>query len=437
MDYLYVVVFFAAITELKSENLIHAYHDRSDGGLLACICEMSFASHVGIDIHLDGLGDDDVASLFSEELGAVIQINADDFDKANNIIINHNLALITHVVGKPNNKNSIIISHGRKVIYEEKWSKLLKLWTSTSHAIQSLRDNPKCADEELISLIDENNPGLSANLTFDIDEDFSALYISTGVCPNIAVLREQGVNGHMEMAAAFDRAGFNAIDVHMTDLVEKRQKLSDFQGLVACGGFSYGDVLGAGGGWAKSILFNSYLKDEFASYFANPNIIALGVCNGCQMLSQLTEIIPGTEHWPVFMQNESEQFEARLVMVEIKLSESLLFKDMHGSTLPIVVAHGEGKADLSEASLMYLKKHHQISINYINNSLQVTEKYPYNPNGSLEGIAGFCNEDGRITIMMPHPERLFRSIQHSWHPSEWNENGPWLRMFRNARKALD
>ena len=429
--------FFAAITELKSENLIHAYHDRSDGGLLACICEMSFASHVGIDICLDEIGDDVIASLFSEELGAVIQIDTDGFDKANNILIKHNLDFITHEFGKLNNKNTISISHEKKIIYEEKWSALLKLWANTSHAIQSLRDNSECADEELSSLTDENNPGLSANLTFDIEEDIYAPYINIGVRPKIAVLREQGVNGHMEMAAAFDRAGFNAIDVHMTDLIEKRQKLSNFQGLVACGGFSYGDVLGAGGGWAKSILFNNYLKDEFASYFANPKIFALGVCNGCQMMSQLSEIIPGTEHWPRFVQNKSEQFEARLVMVEIKPSKSLLFEDMHGSTLPIVVAHGEGKADLSKESLIHLQKHHQISVNYINNNLQPTDIYPYNPNGSVEGATGFCNRDGRITIMMPHPERLFRTIQHSWHPSEWKETGPWMRMFKNARKSLD
>ena len=427
---------FAAITELKSENLIHAYHDRSDGGLLACICEMSFASHVGIDINLDELGNDVIASLFSEELGVVIQIDADDFDKANSVMAKHNLAYITHVFGKPNNKNTISISHEKKIIYEKYWSDLLKLWASTSHAIQSLRDNAECADEELISITDNNNPGLSANLTFDINEDISVPYINKGVPPKIAVLREQGVNGHMEMAAAFDRAGFDSIDVHMTDLIEKRQKLDSFQGLVACGGFSYGDVLGAGGGWAKSILFNSYLKDEFSSFFANSNIFALGVCNGCQMMSQLSEIIPGADQWPRFIQNKSEQFEARLVMVEIRVSKSLLFNGMQGSTLPVVVAHGEGKAEASEDSFTYLQKYNQISMNYINYNYQATECYPFNPNGSAQGATGFCNEDGRVTIMMPHPERLFRSVQYSWHPTEWKEDGAWMRMFRNARKLL-
>ncbi len=428
---------FAAITELKAENLIHAYHDRSDGGLLACICEMSFASHVGIDVQLDGLGDDVIASLFSEELGAVIQIDADDFDKAGNIMVKHNLALVTHVFGKPNTTNIISLSHNKEVIYEKDWSELLKLWSNTSHAIQSLRDNPKCADEELETITDENNPGLSVNLTFDINEDTSAPYISAGFRPRIAVLREQGVNGHIEMAAGFDRAGFDSVDVHMTDLIEKRQKLDSFQGLVACGGFSYGDVLGAGGGWAKSILFNSYLKDEFAKYFTNPDIFALGVCNGCQMMSQLREIIPGAEHWPIFVQNTSEQFEARLIMVEVKDSASLLFNDMHGSTLPVVVAHGEGRAEVSNDSLDYMNKRNQVALNYINNNLQLTDIYPFNPNGSPQGATGFCNEDGRFTIMMPHPERLFRSVQNSWHPDEWKEDGAWLKIFRNARKILD
>jgi len=428
---------FAAITELKAESLIHAYHDRSDGGLLASICEMSFASHIGIDIHLDELGDDAIASLFSEELGAVIQIDAEDFDKADKIMVKHNLAFVTHDLGKPNDKNTISISHNKEIIYQKECSELLKLWSNTSHAIQSLRDNPKCANEELESILDENNPGLSAKLTFNLNEDTSAPYINTGVRPKIAVLREQGVNGHIEMAAAFDRAGFDSVDVHMTDLIEKRQKLENFQGLVACGGFSYGDVLGAGGGWAKSILFNRYLKDEFSGFFANPDIFALGVCNGCQMMSQLSEIIPGAEHWPTFVQNTSEQFEARLVMVEIKDSASLLLTDMYGSTLPVVVAHGEGKVDVTKVSLAYMNKHNQVTMNYINNINQVTELYPYNPNGSPQGTTGFCNEDGRITIMMPHPERLFRSIQYSWHPSDWKENGAWLKMFRNARKIID
>ena len=428
---------FSAITDLKAENLIHAYHDRSDGGLLTSICEMSFASHVGIDLKLDDLGNDVIASLFSEELGTVIQINAEDVDKINSIFTKHNLASNTHVIGSLNKTNSILISYNKKVIYEKPWPELLGLWSSTSHAIQSLRDNPKCADEEFENTVDIDNPGLSANLSFDVNEDICSPYINNVVKPKIAVLREQGVNGHMEMAAAFDHAGFDAVDVHMTDLIEKRQKLDSFQGLVACGGFSYGDVLGAGGGWAKSILFNSYLKDEFASYFANPNIFALGVCNGCQMMSQLKEIIPGAEHWPIFVQNTSEQFEARLVMVEIESSASMLLNEMHGSTLPVAVAHGEGMAKLSATSLKQLAERNQIALKYISNNLQDTEIYPFNPNGSPQGSTGFCNEDGRITIMMPHPERLFRTVQYSWHPMKsWADYGPWMRMFRNARKYL-
>ena len=432
---------FAAITELKSENLIHAYHDRSDGGLLATLCEMCFASHTGIDLDINSLAseksNDEIACLFTEELGAVVQINAKDLDKTNSILAKHNLATNAHVVGSPNNTNTLRILSNQKTIYEKTWPELLSLWSNTSHAIQSLRDNPKCADEEFKTIVDINNPGLSAKLSFDINDDICAPYINSGVKPRIAVLREQGVNGHMEMAAAFDRAGFVAVDVHMTDLIDKRQKLDSFQGLVACGGFSYGDVLGAGGGWAKSILFNGYLKEEFSNYFANLDVFALGVCNGCQMMSQLKEIIPGADHWPEFVQNTSEQFEARLVMVEIQPSASILLDGMQGSSLPVAVAHGEGRAVLSEIKLKELVKNDQITLKYINNNLQDTEIYPFNPNGSPQGATGFCNQDGRFTIMMPHPERLFRSIQYSWHPREWAEDGPWLRMFRNARKYLN
>ncbi len=429
--------FFAAITELKSAGLIHAYHDRSDGGLLACICEMSFASHAGLDIHIDDLGDDFIASLFAEELGAVIQIAEEDYDAVVNSLAKHKLDSFTYVLGKPNNENTLSISHSNKVIYKNKWSELIKAWSSTSYAIQSLRDNPLCADQELEVTTDEKNPGLSAKLNFDINEDITLPYINKGVNPKIAVLREQGVNGHIEMAAAFDRAGFDAVDVHMTDLISKRQKLENFNGLVACGGFSYGDVLGAGGGWAKSILFNNYLKDEFETFFNNKNVFALGVCNGCQMMSQLKNIIPGAQDWPEFIQNESEQFEARLVMVEILESPSIFFQGMQGSALPIVVAHGEGNAVHTGNGLDQLQKDNLIAIQYINNYLQVSEKYPFNPNGSPLGATGFCNDDGRFTIMMPHPERLFRTVQYSWHPEGWNEDGPWMRIFRNARNFIE
>ena len=428
---------FSFVTELKSKKLICAYHDRSDGGLLACVCEMSFASHTGIDLYIDALGDDVIASLFTEELGVVFQFADNDLNVIEELLCKYNLDTCAHVVGRLNDQNLISINNGEEIIYEKKWPELIRLWSNVSYSIQSLRDNIKCANEELESIIDENNPGLSVNLNFDIKDEYEAPYINSGVQPKIAVLREQGVNGHMEMAAAFNLAGFDAFDVHMTDLIEKRQLLNRFQGLVACGGFSYGDVLGAGGGWAKSILYNNYLKDEFSTFFANENRFALGVCNGCQMISQLKEIIPGAENWPQFVQNESEQFEARMVMVKILKTSSLMLKGMQNSTLPVVVAHGEGRADYTNGSLEYLQRHDQVTMQYINNHLQVTEKYPYNPNGSEAGATGFCNHDGRITIMMPHPERLFRAIQYSWKPKEWSEDGPWMKMFRNARLELN
>ena len=429
--------FFAAITDMKAENLIHAYHDRSDGGLFACLCELSFASHIGLDIQIDTLGDDVIASLFAEELGAVIQIADKDYDEVLDILSTYHLDFFVHSIGKPNNQNKISISHSGNVVYENNWPELISTWSKTSHAIQSIRDNSVCADQEFDIITDEKNSGLSANLTFNLDEDISSPYLNKGVNPKIAVLREQGVNGHIEMAAAFDRAGFDAIDVHMTDLIDQRQKLDNFNGFVACGGFSYGDVLGAGGGWAKSILFNSYLKDEFEQFFNNENVFGLGVCNGCQMMSQLKEIIPGAELWPNFVQNESEQFEARLVMVEIMDSPSIFLQEMQASRLPVVVAHGEGRADCTKEALDELRKANLISIKYINNNLQPTEIYPFNPNGSLQGATGFCNQDGRFTIMMPHPERLFRTVQYSWHPKNWKEDGPWMRIFRNARKFID
>ena len=431
-----LINFFNAISALKSEGLIHAYHDRSDGGLFVTICEMCFASHVGINIDIDDLGPEPIPSLFAEELGCVIQISKSSIQQVLAILVENDLSNQTHLLGEINNSDEIVISKGEQTIYKQNRVQLQSWWMQTSFSIQSLRDNPLCAQQELDAILDVNNPGLSAKLTFDPTEDVSAPFINAGIFPSIAILREQGVNGHVEMAAAFDRAGFNAVDVHMTDLLMERVKLESFQGLVACGGFSYGDVLGAGGGWAKSILFNSKLKDAFAEFFARENVFALGVCNGCQMLAQLNELIPGAELWPKFIRNTSEQFESRLVMVKVLESPSILFDGMQGSTLPIVVAHGEGKADLSETSTETLMQQKLISMQFVNNNLQVTEKYPFNPNGSRQGATAFCNEDGRFTIMMPHPERLFRSVQHSWRPKEWQEDGPCMRMFRNARVAL-
>ncbi len=426
---------FSAIVDLKQQNLIHAYHDRSDGGLLVTICEICFASHVGIDFKIDELGIDPIASLFSEELGVVFQVSRQDEEKVLAILNEHDLRNNTFCFGEINNSDEIVIHYKDKEFYKNDRTELLKLWMQTSYHIQSLRDNPQCAKQELEAIIDKNNPGLSANLTFAVNEE--APQIKTSIRPKIAVLREQGVNGHMEMAAAFDRAGFDSVDVHMTDLIHHRQNLKTFQGLVACGGFSYGDVLGAGGGWAKSILFNTQLKDEFAEFFSRQDVFALGVCNGCQMMSQLKELIPGAEHWPRFIRNTSEQFEARLVMVKILESPSILFKGMENSTLPIAVAHGEGKAECSDEALAHLIEHNLIPMQYINNTLQVTEKYPFNPNGSTQGATAFCNQDGRFTIMMPHPERLFRAVQHSWRPDSWQENGAWMKIFRNARELFN
>lgn len=431
-----LVNLFQAITDLKRAGLICAYHDRSDGGLFATLCEMSFASHVGLDVFLDSLDSDPTAALFSEELGAVIQVTEKDRDEVLSIITKHDLAEHTHVIACLNNSDTINVSHQGQTIYQGDRIALQRLWMRTSHAIQRLRDNPECADQELDSILDPDDPGLSAQLAFDPVDEGGPPSIHIQVRPSVAILREQGVNGHMEMAAAFERAGFECTDVHMTDLIEGRHSLDAFQCLVACGGFSYGDVLGAGGGWAKSILFNDRLKEAFGGFFERKDTLVLGVCNGCQMLAQLAELIPGAEGWPQFVHNTSGQFEARLVMAEVLPSPSQFLQGMQGSCLPVAVAHAEGRAKFSEGALDALRQREMISMRFVDNHLQATDKYPYNPNGSPQGVTAFCNEDGRITIMMPHPERLFRSVQYSWRPGGWGEEGPWMQMFNNAREAL-
>ncbi len=442
-----LIGFFNAVTELKRAGLIHAYHDRSDGGLFAAICEMSFASHVGLSIEigdLEGTGDPEtgdvnaapLARLFSEELGAVIQVAGGDVRRVLEVFAKYGLDGHVHILGGLNGLHEIVIRNRGRVVYRHSRKELQRLWMQPSYQIQALRDNPECARQELESILDEDDKGLSATPVFDIAEDISLPFIHAGIRPKVAILREQGVNGHVEMAAAFDRAGFDAVDVHVTDLSSARQTLATFQGLAACGGFSYGDVLGAGGGWAKSILFNTRLRDEFAAFFSRGEVFALGICNGCQMLARLKALIPGAEHWPKFVRNSSEQFEARLVMVRILESPSIFFSGMQGSTLPVAVAHGEGRADVSDTSTRLLLERRSVPMQFINNDLQPTEQYPYNPNGSPQGVTAFCNEDGRVTIMMPHPERLFRTVQYSWHPKTWREDGPWMRMFRNARVAL-
>jgi len=448
--------FFAAIQELNAADLLLAYHDRSDGGLFACACEMAFAGHCGVSLNLDTLcwdplmNDADglerrpelldgrfrdrlIGALFAEELGALVQIRREDRAKVMQVLRTHGLAACTHTVGEPNTADEIRVWRNARPLLKKKRVDLQRVWTETSYRIARLRDDAQCAEEEFDALLDAADPGLSATLTFDPAADICAPMIAAGARPKVAILREQGVNGQVEMAAAFDRAGFTAVDVHMSDLQARRVALTDFSGLVACGGFSYGDVLGAGQGWAKSILFNDALRAAFEDFFRRGDTFALGVCNGCQMMSHLAEIIPGAGDWPRFARNRSEQFEARFVMVEVPDSPSLFFAGMAGSRLPVVVSHGEGRADFgahgNEARAV-------AALRYIDNHGRVAATYPFNPNGSPAGLAGLTTPDGRFTIMMPHPERIFRTVQMSWHPGIWGEDGPWLRLFRNARRWL-
>lgn len=433
-----IKAFFAVIQGLNDDGKLLAYHDRSDGGLFVTLAEMSFAGRTGVDIKLDGLAEDEsqfARELFNEELGAVIQVRREDTDFVLQQFSGAGLGDHTSVIGTLNDKDRVRLLFAGEPVLDEARPDLQRLWAETSYRIQSLRDNADCAREEFENLLDAEDPGLSADLTFDLNEDVAAPFINTGKRPKVAVLREQGVNGQVEMAAAFDRAGFEATDVHMSDLLSGRISLEKFQSLVACGGFSYGDVLGAGEGWAKSILFNDRVRDQFAAFFNRQDTLALGVCNGCQMLSNLHELIPGSEGWPRFVRNQSEQFEARLVMVEVTSSPSAFLDGMTGSRMPIAVAHGEGRVEFaSGTSAKALSDNELVALRYVDNRGQETTRYPYNPNGSESGITGITTRDGRVTIMMPHPERVFRAVQHSWRPDGWQEDGPWLRMFRNARK---
>ena len=425
--------FFRSIQLLNEAGLLLAYHDRSDGGLFVTLCEMALAGRTGIDIDIE---DASLHALFAEELGAVIQIRREHRDEvlkclsADGLLADH-----VRVIGTLRRDKSVRIRDRASRVYSADLMTIQRLWSATSFQIQSLRDNPRCAGQEYESLQDPADPGLSLALTF---EPTPAPFIHTGARPAVAILREQGVNGHVEMAAAFDRAGFAAVDVHMSDLIAGRTRLEDFQGLVACGGFSYGDVLGAGGGWAKTILFHQALKDQFSDFFAREDRFALGVCNGCQMLAQLKDLIPGADHWPVFLRNTSEQFESRLVMVEVRDSPSVLLRGMAGSRLPIIVAHGEGRASYTKEEAQNAIDRGIVSLNYISNNGETARTYPANPNGSELGITGLTTTDGRVTIMMPHPERVFLRKQFSWLPPDWkDENGPWMQMFINARKWVD
>ncbi|MGV6809919.1 MAG: phosphoribosylformylglycinamidine synthase [bacterium] len=436
---------FNTIQELNEDGYLLAYHDRSDGGLLASISEMMFAGHTGVNLHLDDLEGDEPAShvppafaeLFNEELGVIIQTAHHDTDTVLEAFREAGLAHHTYVIGELNSDDELRIYRGKQVIFREKRKHLQQYWAESSYQMQALRDNAYCATQEFSLLDDENDAGLSIHTTYDLDDNIAAPYIRSGVRPKVAILREQGVNGQLEMAAAFDRAGFQAIDVHMTDMLEEKLSLDEFKGLVACGGFSYGDVLGAGGGWAKTILLNNQARDSFSAFFQRQDVFALGVCNGCQMLSQLGEIIPNTEHWPRFYRNQSEQFEARFSMVQVNDSPSIFLQGMAGSRLPIAVAHGEGRAVFQQHHPEKVLADKLVSLQYVDNNGASTEHYPQNPNGSPLGITGLTTADGRFTIMMPHPERLFRTVQYSYHPEEWGEDGAWLRMFRNARVWLD
>ncbi|MDH3979838.1 MAG: phosphoribosylformylglycinamidine synthase [Gammaproteobacteria bacterium] len=424
---------FGAIQALNNKNLLLAYHDRSDGGLLATVCEMAFAGHAGVSVDLSGYGDDPVAALFAEELGAVVQVRAADRATVVSILEDHGLGGAAHVIGQLNTTDHVEFSADGETLLSETRVDLQRAWSETTFRMQSLRDNPVCAQQEFDALLDGDDCGISPALSFDAQQDIAAPFIASGVRPRMAILREQGVNGQIEMAAAFHRAGFDAVDVHMSDLLSGRMRLDDFQGLAACGGFSYGDVLGAGQGWAKSVLFHAELRDSFHAFFERSDSFSLGVCNGCQMLSTLKEIIPGAQHWPRFVRNESEQFEARFSQLEILPTPSIFLSDMAGSILPVAVAHGEGRADFGAESASGVLDSGLVVARYVDGHGAATENYPANPNGSPLGITGLTTADGRVTIMMPHPERVFRTLTNSWHPAEWGEDGPWLRMFRNAR----
>ncbi|MGB1403417.1 MAG: phosphoribosylformylglycinamidine synthase [Porticoccaceae bacterium] len=427
--------FFNAMQASLAQGDILAYHDRSDGGLLTTMAEMSFAGHVGIDINLGALGDNWMETLFNEELGAVIQVSKQQSAAVSKRFADANVHV--HHLGELNQTDTVEISYNSNKLFSEPRSVLQSAWSETSYQVASLRDNADCVVEEFARIADADN-GLSTHLTFDPAEDISAPYINKGAKPKVAIVREQGVNSHLEMAAAFDRAGFAAVDVHMSDLLAGRQVLADFSGMVACGGFSYGDVLGAGEGWAKTILFNTQVRDQFQQFFHRPETFSLGVCNGCQMLSNLKSLIPGADLWPRFVRNLSEQFEARFSLVRIEDSQSVFLRGMAGSYMPIAVSHGEGRAEFADTTaLAQLQQSGQVAMRFLENNLEVASLYPANPNGSPDGITGVTSADGRATLMMPHPERVFRTVQNSWHPDEWGEDSGWMRLFRNARTFVD
>ncbi|KZX00750.1 phosphoribosylformylglycinamidine synthase [Pseudoalteromonas luteoviolacea] len=429
--------FYNAMQALVADEKLLAYHDRSDGGLFTTVAEMAFAGRTGVTVNLDSLAGSDIEALYNEELGAVIQVRNDDLATVEAILADNGLGAISHTIGALNTEDKVIFNRGGEAVLANTRTELRTIWAETTYKMQALRDNPECAKQEFDAKFDEKDPGLNVKLGFDLNEDVAAPYIATGAKPKMAILREQGVNSHVEMAAAFNRAGFAAVDVHMSDILEGRLTLDQFKGLVACGGFSYGDVLGAGEGWAKSILFNDMARSQFQTFFERQDTFSLGVCNGCQMLSTLKELIPGTEHWPRFVTNKSERFEARFSLVEVQESPSVFFQGMAGSRMPIAVSHGEGHAEFAnDVAVKAALESGTVAVQYVDNFGKPTTQYPNNPNGSPEGITGITSTDGRATVMMPHPERVFRAVANSWHPDEWKEDSPWMRMFRNARKNV-
>jgi phosphoribosylformylglycinamidine synthase len=449
--------FFAAIQQLNKDGKLLAYHDRSDGGLYATLVEMAFAGRAGVSVNLDILtleeghgadhgdaknwtaqvgerrNDQTLRALFNEELGAVIQVRASEKSAVMDVLRTFNLGACSHIIGKLNDRGLVEFTRDAKIIYAQPRAELHRLWSETSWRISRMRENPATADAEYARLLDEQDPGMTPKVTFDLQDNVAAPFLGTGVRPRVAILREQGVNSHIETAWVMHQAGFAAIDVHMSDLIAGRVTLADFQGVIAVGGFSYGDVLGAGEGWAKSILFNPAMSDQFAAFFARKDTFGLGVCNGCQMMSNLKSIIPGAHAWPKFTTNKSEKFEARFSMVEVLDSPSIFFQGMAGTQTPIAIAHGEGYADFSQTGNI---GEAIAALRFVDNRGAATETYPFNPNGSPQGLTSVTTADGRFTVMMPHAERVFRTVQNSWHPDGWGEDSPWMRMFRNARKFI-